>query len=154
MAFYRRRTAEMPVPEELAADSPELGGLIPALPATWTAKQEHSIRLQWAIPPALRGKCLKFSALASADEVEPAFVSFGFEPAGSAKRVLLWKPYIYPEAGRDFFFLPIPPKAERCAIRLRFSKTAAHATLADFGVTILTPLDGVSWLNAHHREEQ
>ena len=89
--------------------------------------------------------------LASSDEVEGAYISFHFSPA---KADLLWKPYLYPEPGHDFFLLAIPQGAEHCAIRVRFSKSGKIATLADSTATVTTPLDGVSWVSGRHGKSQ
>ncbi len=151
LVFYRRRTPAMPAPVTLTAASPEFGNLIPTPPAVWSAGQPRSAKLDWAIPPDLRGKCVRLDPLASSDEVEGAFISFRFSPA---KGELLWKPYLYPEPGHDFFLLAIPQGAEHCAIRIRFSKSGKLTTLADFSATVSTPLDGISWVSARHGKSQ
>jgi hypothetical protein len=151
LVFYRRRKPDMPPPVTLTAASPEFGGLIPTPPVTWSAGQPRSAKFKWNIPPSLQGKCLRLNLLASSDAVEGTFISFHFDPA---KGDLLWKPYLYPEPGRDFFLLTIPKGAEHCAIHVRFSKSGKQTTLTDFSATVTTPLDGVSWVSARHGKSQ
>ncbi|HEV7404831.1 MAG TPA: hypothetical protein VGO11_17955, partial [Chthoniobacteraceae bacterium] len=185
LAFYRRRTPQMPVPVPLAPSAPEFGGLLSGpptgvtLPATWQSSvagangksvqnKNRSVHAAWTIPASLRGKVIRLDVTASSGEVETSGVAFKFdEPPSKRKSGLervgaraaellkigvnkpkmevLVKPYTYPEPGRDFFLIPIPPNAETCHIQIRFAKAVKDATLVDLKAMVITPLEGTSW---------
>jgi hypothetical protein len=169
LAFYRRRTPAMPVPVPLPLDAPDLGGLVPALPATWIAQKNRSLHEKWEVPASLRGKVIRLDTTAFSDQVEAASIAFRFNEhpikkkksylgrlltetaeglgIGKAKpnQEALVKPYTYPEAGRDFFLIPIPSDAENCHILVRFSAKAKKVTLVDLQATVITLLEGTTW---------
>lgn len=142
---------------------------LPALPATWLQNKDKKVNVEWEIPEALRGKVIRLDTVAFSDEVETSGISFRFDPppekrrstmerlrdntmealkigaAAKAKKEVLIKPYTYPEPGRDFFLIPVPPTAGVCRIQIRFSKAVKSATLNDLKTTVLTPLEGTSW---------
>ena len=117
----------------------------------------------------MRAKVIRLDTRAFSDEVETSGVSFKFDPppktkqpflgrllastaetfkigsAGKAKKEVLVKPYTYPEGGRDFFLIPIPPTTENCRIQIRFSRAVKEATLVDLQAMVITPLEGTAW---------
>jgi hypothetical protein len=169
LAFYRRRTPGMPVPVPLPPSAPEFGGLLPELPVTWVQSKNRSVHFNWEVPASMRGKVVRLDIRAFSDEVETSGVAFKFDAPASkkrsplervlanatealkignspkAKKEVLVKPYTYPEAGRDFFLIPIPPNAENCHIQIRFSKAVKSATLVDLQAMVITPLEGTAW---------
>jgi hypothetical protein len=169
LAFYRRRTPAMPVPVPLPPTAPEFAGLLPALPVTWVQNKNRSVHFDWPVPATLRGKVVRLDVKTVSDEVETSGVAFKFDPpatkrhssmerllsyvaeilrigpSGKAKKEVLVKPYTYPEPGRDFFLIPIPPAAEHCRIQIRFSNAVKQATLLDLQAMVITPLEGTSW---------
>ena len=151
LAFYRKRTPEMPVPVPLAADAPEFAGLLPTLPATWEPDPANprgrSVRLAWTIPASLRGKVIRLDVTDFSHEVETVSVFLRYDPLGpSTARGLLLKPYSYSQPGHDFFLVPIPAESQHCHVQLRFSRSGKPATLQDFKAFVVTPLDGpVGW---------
>lgn len=177
LAFYRRRTPEMPVPVPLPLDAPEVAGLLPALPSTWIGQKDRSVHRKWEVPASLRGKVIRLDVTAFADQVEAFSVAFRFNEhpikkkksalgrlltgttdslgLGTAKptQEALVKPYTYPEAGRDFFLIPIPSDAENCHILVRFSAKTKKATLVDLQATVITPLEGSAWATERFEKE-
>lgn len=144
LVFYRRRTPTMEPPLILNADSPELAGFIPPLPATWHPDgKSRAIKAEWKVPPALRGKCLVLKVKATADTVEPAGVTLQFNPVHKEQPEILLKPYTFAEPTRDFFVIPVPPDAETCSVRIRFAREVKTATLTEFQMVIQSPLDGL-----------
>jgi hypothetical protein len=166
LVFYRRRTPDMPAPLTLTAASPQLGGLIPALPAEWTAKAgPHSKQVFWRIPPELRGKAVRLELEAASEQVQAVLFSLRFaqtrQPATGFLATLkhlpaklhlgdrhqhltdyVLKPYLHPHGGKEFFVLALPPTADECAINVKFSKDARGVRFTGFQASFEDQLAG------------
>lgn len=138
LIFYRRRTAEMPPPRILDAASPELAGLLPALPKDWHKTDSGMIYADWEVPASLRGKLVRVEIHAGSDEVEAFTARLRFEAGRLATEYLL-KPYLYPEPHKEFFAFQIPAGATRCQIQLKFSKKAKLIRVTSFRAVVESP---------------
>jgi hypothetical protein len=166
LVFYRRRTPEVARPMTLDATAPAWGGLIPPLPADWTAERgPRSKEVFWKIPPELRGKSVRVEMEVASAQVQAVLISVRFEAAhpniggflgylttlparlhlgGKHLRQTEYvlKPYLHPQGGKEFFVLALPPKAERCAIHLKFSKDARAVHFTSFHASFEDQLAG------------
>jgi hypothetical protein len=166
LVFYRRRTPAMPNPLTLTASSPELAGLMPPLPAEWTAKAgPRSKQVFWKIPPELRGKAVRLELEAASEQVQAVLISLRFgqtrPPAAGFLATLerlpaklhlggkhqhitdyVLKPYLHPLGGKEFFVLALPPTADECAINVKFSKEARVVRFTSFQASFEDQLAG------------
>lgn len=132
LIFYRRRTPQTPPPIILAADAPEFGALIPALPARWTSSARSQLTAKWMVPSALRGKLARFEVEAASPQIEAFTTRLKFKRGNELLSEFLLKPYLHAEGGKEFFALPIPAEADVCDVQLRFTRYAKSVTFTGF----------------------
>jgi hypothetical protein len=137
LIFYRRRTPETPPPQVLEPDAPELGRLVPPLPALWQKGQQHQeYKERWEVPATLRGKVARIEVVAASEQVEAFTVRLKFKHGGEEVAEYVLKPYLHREGGKDFFALPIPVDANECDVTLKFSPKTKTATISALRVVL------------------
>ncbi|MDQ3622783.1 MAG: hypothetical protein M3463_09870, partial [Verrucomicrobiota bacterium] len=133
LIFYRRREPGTPPPQILESAAPEFHGLIPPLPAEWrNGRDPGTIDREWQIPAEWRGDLARLELEGASDEVQALTIRLRFHQEEKLLEELLLKPYFHPIAGKEFFALRIPGRAERCEVQLRFSKDAKSVRVSAF----------------------
>lgn len=135
--FLHHRTDSRPL-EEHAPDGNLLRDLlVPGLsvPHTWTFATPPREPLELpavAIPPHLAGRTLFLALRYSANTTEPVRAAVTFSRGDTRLQFLTFKPYFFPASSEDFFFVTIPPGADRLNIRVRLSEKTRRLTLDSF----------------------
>ena len=133
LIFHHRRTPDSAPPQTLDAQAPEFAGLIPALPAEFSAK---SVEPVWQVPASLRGKLVRFDIDAASEQVEALTIRLRFSAGGKQTVEYLLKPYLYPGGGREFFAMQIPADADSCAVQLKLGKGAKRVQFTGFRAVV------------------
>lgn len=146
VVLYQRRRADGPQPTILTAESPELKGLPPALPAEWKKETgKNSYELDWKLPSVLRGKLIRVEMESASDYREAFTVQTSFVVGGKAQPPYNLKPYFFKEGGKEFVALPVPADADSCHFRLAFDKRAKWARVTSFRIVADEPAVAGKW---------
>jgi hypothetical protein len=140
LIFYRRRNADSPPVQILAAEAPEWNRLIPSLPRHWKGNDGRTATVTWPVPASLRGKYLSLQLAAASESVEALTIRLRFTVGPRRTAEYLLKPYLYPGGGKEFFSIPIAADAEQCEVQLKLAKSGQSVEFTGFRALVDQPV--------------
>jgi hypothetical protein len=138
IVIHTRRTASAPPPEIFTGESPEFRDLLPALPFEWAEKRIPK-PVEWPVPASLRGRPVRIEITGGSDKPEPFTIRLEFRTADRRTLPFMMKPQFFPDGGKTFDSIPIPPDATTCKITLRIEKGTARIRITAIRIIAEAP---------------